>query len=116
VYTILGVPTAMPLVGVWLAARGREPARDDRRPLIWRVLALSVLFVAIGYVRYNLLVVEPQSRFLFPVMAPIALLFTLGWLAFVPRRARPAAALGVGIGMAALAVYAVAGVIAPYYR
>jgi hypothetical protein len=72
--------------------------------------------LVVGYVRYNLLIVQPQSRFLLAAMAPIALLTTLGWLAFLPRPARPIAVISLAIGMATLAVYAVAGVILPYYH
>jgi hypothetical protein len=116
VYHALLVPTAMPPVAVELQARRERREPDERRQSIWRILALSLVLVAFGYVRYNLLIVEPQSRFLLAAMAPIALLLTLGWLAFVPRRARPLATVGVALGMAALAVYAVVGVILPYYR
>jgi hypothetical protein len=116
VYQALAIPTVLAPAGIVLRVGRRQAEADTCRRRIWVVLSLAVGLVVFGYVRYNQLIVEPQSRFLFPAMAPIALLAARGWLPFVPRQARPAAAVGVGLGMAALAVYAVAGVIAPYYR
>jgi hypothetical protein len=116
VYQALLVPTALGPLGAMIQARRGGEGRDPSRRAIAMLLWLSLVLVVAGYVRYNLLIVEPQSRFLFPAMAPIALLLTQGWLAIVPRRARHVAAVGVAAGMATLAVYAVVGVVLPYYR
>jgi hypothetical protein len=116
VYRALAVPSLLAPLGLVLQARRGRRRADGPQQAIWGVLALSFALVLLGYVRYNQLIVEPQSRFLFPAMAPIALCLAGGWLALAPPRARAAATMGVGIGMAALALYAVAGTIAPYYR
>jgi 4-amino-4-deoxy-L-arabinose transferase-like glycosyltransferase len=116
VYRALAVPSLLAPLGLLFQARRGRWTTDKPQRAIWGVLSLSFVLVLLGYVRYNQLIVEPQSRFLFPAMAPISLCLAGGWLALAPRRARAAAALSVGIGTAALAIYAVAGAILPYYR
>jgi 4-amino-4-deoxy-L-arabinose transferase-like glycosyltransferase len=116
VYHALAIPTALAPLGVVLHVRRGRPVPNAQRRAIWLILGLCTTLVVGGYLRYNMLIVEPQSRFLFPALAPLALLTNLGWLAFVPRRARPAAALGLAVGMATLAIYALAGTILPYYH
>jgi hypothetical protein len=114
VYLALRIPTFLAPVGVFVRL-ARRPT-DRRRRAIWLILALGLALVVIGYVRYNILIVQPQSRFLLAAMAPIALFATAGWLALVPRWGRPVATTGLVICMATLATYAVTRVILPYYR
>jgi hypothetical protein len=116
VYQGLRVPTLLAPLGLVLYFWRVRRVLEGEQRAVCLVLGLSLVLVAYGYVRYNLLVVEPQSRFLLAAIAPIALFAALGWLALVPPRARPAATLSLGVGMAALALYAMAGVIFPYYH
>jgi 4-amino-4-deoxy-L-arabinose transferase-like glycosyltransferase len=117
VYLALRVPTALAPLGLLVhLGRGGRRERDERGRTIWMLLWLCLALLAVAYVKYNLLIVQPQCRFLLAAMAPISMLATLGWLALLPRPARPVAVIGLVIGMAALALYALIGVIHPYYH
>src|SRR5579884_3660367 len=76
-----------------------------------RALALAALFVAVQEL-YMLVVILDcnsscyQGRYLFPTIAPIGLLLGAGLAALVPR-----AALRPAVGVAALAMLAVAAVV-----
>jgi hypothetical protein len=67
---------------------------------------LCFLMVASAYARFNLHYFQPQARYLYAAVLPIAAAVSLGWLALWPRRARMwAAACGAAL-LAALALYA----------
>ena len=58
-------------------------------------------------------VTQPDGRYLFPAMGPIAVSFTCGWLAWwPPRRGALAVMLLLG-GMLALALFALFGTLLP---
>jgi hypothetical protein len=68
-----------------------------------------------AFLRFNTEFFQAQGRYLFPAMAPIALGFAGGWLAWWPERRRSVgAALLIG-GMLALALYALVGTLMPVY-
>jgi len=67
--------------------------RSDLTPVQRRgltLLALWVVVVAGQMVAYNLQYIQPQGRYLFPALLPIALGFVLGWRELLSPRYAPA--------------------------
>jgi hypothetical protein len=82
---------------------------------IWGLLAVTWLLVVAAFLRFNTAFFQAQGRYLFPAMAPIALLFTLGLQSLGPARWRPRVALGTAAAMLLLALYALFGCIIPAF-
>ncbi len=112
----------------WLAVAGivglillvgrtaRHPVQFTIRNSQLLLLLAAVLLFAAVLVAYIL--VSPagaMGRFFFPGLPAFGLLLFLGLSQFFPRRLIWAASLAVTIGMAALAVYALVGVLAPAF-
>ena len=68
------------IVGVFRSGRGGMPGRV----LLLFLAAFLILFA--GVIKNNLLVPQPQGRFLFPALPAIAVLFATGWLNLFPHR------------------------------
>ena len=90
-----------------------------RRPLPSGVLPLltgtSLAFAAVVFYYMLIQPAGAMGRFLFPALPAVAVLLFLGLVRFFPRRYPWAASLIVTIGMAALATYALVGVLAPAF-
>lgn len=90
-----------------------------RRTLpIAELVTLSVTAVAfVAAVFYYILIqpAGPMGRFLFPGLPAFAVLVTLGLTRLVPSQMVHSLGLGVSVGAAALAVYALTAVLAPAY-
>jgi hypothetical protein len=69
-----------------------------------------------GLLVYNLKFVQPQGRYLFPALAPIALFYVLGFAALFPRKAQPAAIAALSLAMAAFSAYTLQHDLAPAFR
>ena len=110
IYQVMLVFCVLALAGYLLPRRGSLPLGA-----MLLLGATSLIFVAV--VSYYILI-QPagaMGRFLFPGLPAFALLLCLGLSRFFPRRLTWVASLVVTVGMAALAVYALAGVLAPAF-
>jgi 4-amino-4-deoxy-L-arabinose transferase-like glycosyltransferase len=91
------------------------PRRDGAHPIL-ALLAASVLIFTAWVVYY--IAIQPagaMGRFLFPCLPAFALLVIWGLSRFLPRRREWLAGAVVAPGMAALAIYALVGVLAPAF-
>src|SRR5487761_275415 len=71
----------------------------------WLGLGLAWAGTVAGLLLYNLKFVQPQGRYLFPALAPIAIFYVAGWAALFPRRAQPAAVAALSLAMIAFSTY-----------
>lgn len=111
VYWLLAALSLAGLAG--LAVRLR---RDRALRLPAALLALAVLAVAVGIWRYSLLALgTDQGRLLFPALGPLLLLLAAGLSAWAPRRGAGWVGAALVLGLAALAVYGLSGVIRPAF-
>ena len=110
VYRALFYFCALALAGYLIPRRGSLP---------WAALALlgTLCLTFMAVVVYYILI-QPagaMGRFLFPALPAFTILLMGGLSRFLPRRLTWAASLVVTLGMAALAVYALIGVLAPAF-
>jgi hypothetical protein len=115
VYLALLVPTLFAVLGAVIHLIRAREVLDATQRATWVVFCLCLFLVVAGFLRFNTLFFQAQGRYLSPAMAPIVLLMITGWFVFVPVRRRPALTAGLGLGMAALSLYALVGVIAPFF-
>lgn len=113
-FTLLGV------VGVALRVVLSRFKRQGQRLPAWPLLAILAA-IPVLQEAYMLAVITRcnescyQGRYLFPAVSVIALALAWGLTAFVPQKYAPILAVGVGVGLAALALWVPFGVIAPAY-
>jgi hypothetical protein len=76
---------------------------------------LVSIFLFVAVVAYYIAIqpAGPMGRFLFPCLPAFAVLISLGLSRFLPVRRSWIAGAGTAIGLAALAIYALVGVLAP---
>ena len=87
-------------------------ALDARTRQIVTVAALATLGTAVlGYIAYNLTFEQPQGRYLFSALVPIAILLIVGWAGWMPRRVQPWGIVAIGSGLVALNAYALTRVL-----
>jgi 4-amino-4-deoxy-L-arabinose transferase-like glycosyltransferase len=79
----------------------------------WRLLLATLGAAILAYIAYNLTFEQPQGRYLFTALVPIAMLLVLGWAAWLPRRLQPGGLVLVGLAMVALNGYALVRVLVP---
>jgi 4-amino-4-deoxy-L-arabinose transferase-like glycosyltransferase len=126
IYPLLTLPTIASVGGLARVYARRqameaECVRAPRGPLpaatraIWGLLVVTWLLVAAAFLRFNTAFFQAQGRYLFPAMAPIALLFTLGLQSLGPARWAGRVALGTAGAMLLLALYALFGCIVPAF-
>lgn len=119
VYWLLGLFTVGVLIGAGLAlVRRRRPPPDPAQRDLLVIGVLVVLLVSAAYLLYNRDFVQFQGRYLYPALIPLAGLVALGiggWLGLIERRwpALVWTALGVPLGLALLAFYALETYIVP---
>ena len=92
------------------------PRRRSRPPAVLLLLGGAVLTFT-GVVFYYMLI-QPagaMGRFFFPSLPAFAILLSLGLSRFFPRRLTWVVGLAVTVGMMALAIYALIGVLAPAF-
>jgi hypothetical protein len=86
-----------------------------RRPtLLGLAITPLVYFIVVCYY----ILIQPagaMGRFLFPALPAFAFLVAFGLSQFFPRRLTDVVGLGVTVGMAALAIYALVGVLQPAF-
>jgi hypothetical protein len=118
-YPLLLLAVVVSLAG-WAAAlvrRRAAPAPAPAGDAMTKAAAVPIwvhgVFVLAAYFNFNATYFQAQGRYLFPAIGGISMLLAGGWLALVPQRRRRAAVGVIALAMAALATYAVFGVIAP---
>jgi hypothetical protein len=79
------------------------------------LLLLTWFLVVAAFLRFNTEFFQAQGRYLFPAMAPIAVGFAAGWLAWWPARRQPLALGLLLAGLLALALYALFGTLLPAF-
>jgi 4-amino-4-deoxy-L-arabinose transferase-like glycosyltransferase len=85
------------------------------RAILLLLAATAFVFLAVVFYYIAIQPAGPMGRFLFPALPAFALLVTAGLSRFLPRRFPWAGSLVVIVGMAALAIYALVGVLAPAF-
>lgn len=96
VYVALLPVSIIAAIGFLRAVRGYRPS-----PLLLQLLALVVL-TALSYVGFNLTYFQPQGRYLYTALVPIALAFVAGLREVTPTRWR---ATAFSTGIAALVLF-----------
>ncbi len=100
-----------------LALAGYLTPRRGPLPRTGLALSLTLCLIFLAVVVYYILI-QPagaMGRFLFPALPAFAVLLMGGLSRFFPRRLVWAASLAMTVGMAALAVYGLVGVLAPAF-
>ncbi len=102
-YVLLGLVSGAAALGLaacaWRAARRR--AVPVWGPGLW-VSGVTLGLVAGALVAYNFRFIQPQGRYLFPALLPLALFFALGISVWTGRRLAPWLALPLVAGLALL--------------
>ncbi len=89
IYVALFLLTGAALLGVllWFVRMVRERGRELGATLWnWLLLGAWLLLVLLAHVWYNLHYVQPQGRYLFPAMIPIAAVFAIGLYEIIDKR------------------------------
>jgi hypothetical protein len=83
--------------------------------MLWTGVKLTFVAVLAEDVYYNLTFVQPQGRYLYPALIPIALFYVCGVAALTPRRAAPLLAIVLGGGMLLFALIALRQTLIPAF-
>jgi 4-amino-4-deoxy-L-arabinose transferase-like glycosyltransferase len=84
-YILYLVLTVLGIVGVEIGWLARTPLLSRHASLLtWAAL---LVFAEVAY--YNLTFIQPQGRYLFPALAPIAVCLSSGWLQLADRAVSP---------------------------
>lgn len=123
-YALLAVISLLALAGallvIWQALRGSAPAsrrQKDTIVLFAGAVVFALLVLVVKMVREFDAVprAATQARFLFPALAPIAILYTLGLLRFIPERWQRLAVHVAAAGLLVLNLLCLVRVILPFY-
>jgi hypothetical protein len=115
VYPLLALWTWTVVIGLFRWYRAVREAFVGRASMGGLLFGAYTLLVLAAFLRFNLAFFQAQGRYLFPALGPLALVFAAGWLQwFAPRRERTGSLI-LAAAMAALALYAVLGVIVPNF-
>jgi hypothetical protein len=98
----------------WLARAGQTPWRRRAVALLFALILAGLLFPLLNAYTQTRDQVIQQGRYLFPALAPIAILLALGWRTLVPVRWR-GAALAVWAAWWALFAAAALALIVSFY-
>ncbi|MGE5138883.1 MAG: hypothetical protein ACM3JD_05440 [Rudaea sp.] len=89
IYVGLFLLTAAALFGLllWVVRLVRSHAQDVRRvEWNWLLLSLWLVVMLLSYAWYNLRFIQPQGRYLFPALIPIAAFFVVGLYELIDKR------------------------------
>jgi len=116
VYWLYGILSAAGLLGsaIWIARRIR--AKEWKQLLIPGLLALQILVVLIGLIRWTLMTYASQGRLMFPVIAAISLLLAQGILQWIPERFQKMNLIALTAPLLAIAAFSPFVYIAPTYE
>jgi hypothetical protein len=94
IYQILGAACLFLVAGsglyMWKERWPRSLQAYQRESLL--LFALTIVFVLIAYLYYNLTFVQHQGRYLFPALLPLGLWAAIGisgWLSLLPKAIGP---------------------------
>lgn len=96
-----------------LLVRARKVRRIDTR---WLLLGTTVIGAVFAYLGYNITFQQPQGRYVFTALVPLAVLAVLGWAEWMPPRARPISPMVCAAALLALNGYALLRVLGPGFR
>jgi len=84
----------------------------------WRWLGFGVAWAGtvVGLLIYNLKFVQPQGRYLFPALVPIAAFYVLGFAALFPHRAQVGAVAVLSLSLMAFSAYTLPHDLIPAFR
>jgi hypothetical protein len=99
----------------WLARAGRPPWRRRAAALLFALIVAGLLFPLLNAYTQTRDQVIQQGRYLFPALAPIAILLALGWRALLPARWRVGALVVWSAWWALFAAAALALIVGFYY-
>jgi hypothetical protein len=116
-YGQLPLPEAVYQMVFWfcvIALSGLFIPRREGPSIILLIPLLASIFLFVAVVAYYIAIqpAGPMGRFLFPCLPAFAMLISLGLDRFLPDRRSWIAGAGTAIGLAALAIYALVGVLA----
>ena len=110
-YRVLMLLTALVAAGwIVLASKRQRMAKH------WAPLAITFAGVLAGDIAYNLKFLQPQGRYLFPALIPIAVFYVAGWAALFPKRLQPGAVAALSLGLLAFSAYSLQHDLAPAFR
>jgi 4-amino-4-deoxy-L-arabinose transferase-like glycosyltransferase len=110
-YFIWGALCAVALIG--LVIRGRKSVQPRRWNALWLLLLTTIVAAWLAYIGYNATFEQPQGRYLFTALTPLAICLVLGWAAWVPDRLRGAVSLALALALVVLNAYAQLRVLDP---
>ena len=113
-YWVWGILAAAGVAG-WCCRRAeneKPQARDDERRLAL-LLALAFVLLLAAVIKNMLAVHQAQGRFLFPAIAPVAILVAAGLLRHVPARRQTGTAWGAILAMLVLNLVCFFGYLLP---
>ena len=105
VYWLLAVLSGIAAAG-WLWVVGRAQAAGETPRCEWWLLAVLAVAVVGQLVAYNTQFLQPQGRYLFPALIPIAVLLMVGLREVVTARFQGVAVSAMVLGLVALNAYA----------
>ena len=122
-YAFLASVVLVSLVGLGRGGVRMALARDRRGdgPAPWRHRALVLLFIAVCLTILQVLLPmfgrdwQPQGRYMFPAIVPVATLFTLGWREVVPTRWRGLFIIPWVAAVVAFDTLCLVGYLGPHY-
>jgi hypothetical protein len=79
----------------------------------WLVLCGTLAAAWLAYVAYNLMFQQPQGRYLFTALVPLAILMVVGWAAWLPGRLRAPGTWVLAALLIGLNAYALLRVLGP---
>ncbi|MFI5265793.1 MAG: hypothetical protein ACHQ7M_00285 [Chloroflexota bacterium] len=98
----------------WLVLAWRRSWQMSSRA--WFGLGLIWVGTVGGLLIYNLKFVQPQGRYLFPALVPIAVFYVCGFAALFPRRVQPAAIVALSLALIAFSAYTLQHDLIPAFR
>ncbi len=87
-----------------------------KAPNNWLPLAIVFVGVLLEDLAYNLKFLQPQGRYLFPALVPIAVFYVLGFAALFPARLRPQAVAALSFALILFSAYTLQRVLVPAFR
>lgn len=116
-YTVVGIITLASVLGfgaflIKVAWRPNLLVREQWLSLGLLVLAFCMVFT--GVLQYNLQYLQPQGRYLFPVLLPIATFSCIGIKQWIPARFAPVMMGLVFLGMSFLSAYSLVRFVIPW--
>lgn len=115
VYGIFALLSLIPILGTVLPADRTETVPVSQN-ILRTAFAFFIALAVVVFLRFILTFFQTQGRYLYPALVPLAFFFVCGWLRLLPRPAWKAAfVVAMTIGLVALNLYTVFGVLMPRF-